>query len=78
VRSVEAAARPGLRRARQAPDQRTIAQTGGHPQIGRLSAEQLDDLAMAPEQRHHERGTTVPPGRHLGARTRGQHHVRKL
>ena len=66
VRAIEAPVRTGARRPRQLPDQLQIAKAGGNAQVERIPAEQLGDLAMAPEQRRDKRCSAIAAREQVG------------
>ena len=61
VRAVETAVRAGRGRAGELVDQVDEPEPGGNAQVARLEPEQVDDLAVAPEERDDQRRAAVTP-----------------
>src|SRR6478672_3586652 len=59
VRTVEASVRARRGRAAELVDQVDESEPSGDAQVARLEPEQIDDLAMTPEERHDERRAAV-------------------
>src|SRR5581483_12420589 len=65
VRAVELAVGAGRLRSGELADQAQVAETGGDAQVDWLAAEQVDDLAVTPEERADERGAAVAARREV-------------
>jgi hypothetical protein len=70
--------RARLRRAGELADQLEVAEPGGDAEVDRLEAQQLCDLAVAPEQRRDQRRASVAASEEVGARTGIEQQPREL
>ena len=69
--------RAGRRRAGELADQVEPPEPRRDAQVAGLEPEQVDDLAVAPEQRRHERRPAVAARRDVGAAARVEHQLRE-